>query len=105
MGSKSTQRRHSVPLEELSAVALAEMRRRYFMKSSEIAPRVYLRLTDNWIELTARFMSREHGVREMKDAIGREVLLGLDQAGILVASTTLQLVPAPSPKSHARKEE
>ena len=36
---------------------------------------------------------------------GREVLLGLDQAGILVASTTLQLVPAPSPKSHARKEE
>lgn len=96
-------RRHSVALEELSAAALAEMRKRYFMQSSEVAPRVYLRLTDNWIELTVRFMAREHGVREMKDSIGREVLLGMQQAGIPIASTTLQLIPAPAREEQTSK--
>ena len=86
-------RRHSVRLEELSASALEEMRRRYYMQPSNVTSKVYLRLTDNWIELTARFMAREHGVRELKDLIARDVLVALEQAGIPIASTTLQLVP------------
>jgi small-conductance mechanosensitive channel len=87
--------KHGVPLAELSESALAEMRRRYFLPPAEVTPRVYLRLTDNWIELTARFIAREHGVRELKDRIGREVLQGFENAGIPVASATLQLVPSP----------
>jgi small-conductance mechanosensitive channel len=84
--------RHSVQHEELSEDALREMQRRFFMKSPDVKPRVYLRLTDNWIELTVRFIARDHEIREQKDAISRDVLEAFEAAGIEVASTTLQLV-------------
>lgn len=87
---------HSLPLESLSAQALEEMSRRYFMKPSEVRPRVYVRLTDNWIELTVRFMAREHAVREQKDAMSREILEAFGRAGISVASTTVELTGAPA---------
>lgn len=46
--------KHSVRIQELSETQLKEMQRRYFMKSADIHPRVYVRLTDNWIEMTIR---------------------------------------------------
>jgi small-conductance mechanosensitive channel len=88
--------RHSVKLEELSAEAMAEMQRRFFMRSAEVKPRVYVRLTDNWIELTVRFVARDHGIREHKDAISRDILEAFDAAGLTLASTTLVLMP-PTP--------
>jgi hypothetical protein len=41
---------------EQSAEALAEMSRRYLVQKSEVEPRVFLKLTDNWIEFAARFV-------------------------------------------------
>lgn len=87
---------HSVSVEELGQSALEEMRRRYFMPRAEVKPRVYVRLTDNWIELTVRFIAREHGVREIKDRMSREVLKQFQSAGIPVASSTLQVQLLPS---------
>ena len=84
--------RHTVPIAELSEAAIVEMQRRYFMKRAEIAPRVYCRLTDNWIELTVRFVVRDHGIREVKDAMSREVLEALKREGIGVASQTLEVI-------------
>jgi hypothetical protein len=43
-----------------------------------------------------RFVVRDHGIREVKDAMTREILGGIKAAGIPVASTTIQLVGAPS---------
>ena len=83
--------RYSVRLEELSAEALDEMKRRYFMKTANVQPRVYMRLTDNWVELTVRFVARDHGIRELKDAISRDVLCELEAARIPIASTTLNV--------------
>jgi hypothetical protein len=56
---------------------------------------VYFRLTDNWLELTVRFVVRDHGIREQKDAVNREVLAGLDAAGIPIASATFDVVGLP----------
>lgn len=92
-------RRHSVQETQLSETALREMQRRYFMKTSDVRPRVYLRMTDNWVELTVRFIASEHGVREMKDRISRDVLSELEQEGIPIASATLQVVAQPSKTS------
>ncbi len=39
-----------------SAEALAEMSRRYLVARSEVEPRVFVRITDNWVELSARFV-------------------------------------------------
>ena len=64
------------------------------LEPPEIEPRVYLRLTDNWIELTLRFLAREHGVRDVKNRISRQILQELSAAGIGVASATFEIVKA-----------
>lgn len=88
-------RRHTVKTTELGAEALQELRRRYFVDSADMEPRVYWRLTDNWLDLSVRFVTRERGVREVKDALSRELLAELDAAGIPLASTTFELTGIP----------
>jgi small-conductance mechanosensitive channel len=58
-------------------------------------PAVFYRLTDNWLELTVRFIAPTHGVRELKDAMSRDILRRLDECGIGVASATLEVSLAP----------
>jgi small-conductance mechanosensitive channel len=84
-------RRHTVEASELGEAALAEMARRYFVKASELRPAVFYRMTDNWLELTVRFVAPTHAIRELKDAMTREILKGLRHAGIRVASTTIEI--------------
>ena len=87
---------HTIPANELSEEALRELSRRYFLKPTEVGPRVYYRLTDNWVELTVRFIVEERGIREVKDAMSREILEGLERAGISIASATFQIVGLPT---------
>lgn len=87
--------RHTVPIGELSAEALEELQRRYFLKPADAKPRVYYRLTDNWLELTVRFIAMDHNVRELKDALSRDILRALNEAGISVASATFEVVGIP----------
>ena len=87
--------RHGVPVSELSADALVELQRRYFLKATDVRSRVYFRLTDNWLELIVRFVVREHGIREQKDAISRDVLASFERAGIAIASATFEVVSMP----------
>jgi small-conductance mechanosensitive channel len=86
---------HTVAVTEMSEDALREMQRRYFVKRTEMNPMVYYRMTDNWLELTVRFIVEDHGIRKIKDAMSREILSGLDQAGIGIASATLEIVHMP----------
>ena len=88
-------RKYTVEASEMGQEALEEMRRRYFMERAPTEPRVYWRLTDNWLELTVRFVTREHGVRDIKDQMSREILQSLDEAGIGLASATFEIVGLP----------
>jgi small-conductance mechanosensitive channel len=88
--------RHTVDVTTLSAAQLEELQRRYILHDTRVEPRVYFRMTDNWLELTLRFVVGEHGIREAKDAITRDVLDGLDAAGIEVASATFELTNLPA---------
>ncbi len=85
-------RRHTVQASELGEAALQEMERRYFVKPSDMHPAVFWRLTDNWLELTVRFIAPTHAVRELKDAMTRQIIGALQRAGIRVASTTIEIV-------------
>ena len=87
--------RHTVKTRELSREALAELQRRYFIASSDLEPRVFWRLTDNWLELTVRFVAETHGIRALKDAMTRDILQALDEAGIGIASGTYEIVGMP----------
>jgi small-conductance mechanosensitive channel len=88
-------KRHTVKVSEVAKEDLEEMRRRYFLDSANLEPKVYLRLTDNWVQLAVRFVSRTRGSRELKDKISREVLAALDEAGIQVASATYEITGLP----------
>jgi small-conductance mechanosensitive channel len=90
-----TARRHTVNVVDLGEPELRELSRRYAIPQADLHPRVYWRLTDNWLELTVRFIVTDHGIREMKDAIVRDVLAAFDQAGIVIASATFEVVGLP----------
>jgi len=88
--------RHTVKIAELGEAALKEIEERYVVKRSAMNPKVYLRMTDNWVELTVRFLAEDHGVRDLKDAMTRDILTAMDAAGIGVASATFEVVGLPS---------
>jgi small-conductance mechanosensitive channel len=87
--------KHTIPISRLGDGALEELERRYAMKRAEMKPRVYQRMTDNWLELTVRFIAEDHGVRDLKDAMTRDILAALDKAKIGIASATFEIVGLP----------
>jgi small-conductance mechanosensitive channel len=81
---------------EKATPALERLRERFVLALEIVLePRVYLHLTDNWIELTLRFLVPVHGVRAIKDAMGREILAGLQEAHLEIASGTYEIVGLP----------
>lgn len=88
-------RRHTSEYGERSQRAMDVMMRRYFMQSASVEPKVYYRLTDNWLELSLRFLTEDRGVRDLKDAMSREILREFDAAGIGLASATFEIVGFP----------
>ena len=71
--------------------AMAEMTQRYPVPRTEVEPRVFVRATDNYMELSARFVVPMRTARSTKDAMTRRVVERLAAAGITVASTTVDV--------------
>ena len=74
---------------------LRDLDRLYGVASTSLEPKVYYRLTDNWLELTVRFVAEVHGVRELKDRMSRELLTEFERIGIGIASATFEIVGLP----------
>ena len=87
--------RYSAENIEPGRAALAAMSHRYAVEPIPTEPQVYYRLTDNWLELTVRFLTKTRGVRDVKDAMSREILRKYDAAGISLASATFEIVGLP----------
>jgi small-conductance mechanosensitive channel len=88
-------RRHTEDLADIGREAMEILQKRYDLPAPSIEPRVYYRLTDNWIELTVRFFVSDHGTRERKDRMAREILARMTEAGLQVASGTYAVVQMP----------
>ncbi len=83
------------PFWEASAGALAHMARRYLVHESEMAPHAFVELTDNWVELTARFVIPVRSARRIKSDISENVLRRYSAEGVAIASTTSEIVGFP----------
>ncbi len=68
--------------------AITQMRRRYPVGRADVEPRVFVRATDNWVELSARFVVPVRDARRVKDGMTRRVLHRFAEAGLSVASAT-----------------
>jgi len=67
------------------------VQREYGIQLDEYAPRVFWRLTDNWVELSVRFIVPARGVRGIKDQMTRTILAEFDRAGLEIASSTIEI--------------
>jgi small-conductance mechanosensitive channel len=88
-------RRNTTEIANLAEPELERLKQHFFIEAAEIRPKVYLRITDNWVELSVRFLCGTHDVRGLKDRISREILAGLDAAHIGIASGTYEIVGIP----------
>lgn len=75
--------------------AMAQMRRRYPVGRADVEPRVFVRATDNWVELSARFVVPVRDARRVKDEMTRRVLQRFEEAGLSVASATQEVTLHP----------
>jgi small-conductance mechanosensitive channel len=89
-------RRHTAPVIGRATPGLQHLRARYLMAEHvSLEPQVFLRLTDNWVELALRFIVPVHGVRGIKDAMNRDLLAAFTEARLEIASTTYEIVGLP----------
>ena len=68
--------------------AIQHMARRYPVPRAEVEPRVFATATDDYLELSARFVVPVRTARSVKDDLVRTVMRRLDEADISIASTT-----------------
>lgn len=91
----SVARKYTTDIASLGEDALAALERRYVLKRSDLEPKTYWRLTDNWLEITVRFLVPDWGIRPIKSDMSRDILDQFDQAGIGIASGTYDIVGMP----------
>jgi len=65
------------------------------VRDYDLRPRVFYRLTDNWVELALRFVVEADAARTTKDAISRDILSALEAKKIGIASATFEIVGLP----------
>lgn len=86
---------HAVPKTTMSTEALEQMKARYAVQTADLQPKVFWRITDDWLELTVRFVLPARSARGVKDAMSRFIVPELAAAGIEVASVTYDIVGLP----------
>jgi small-conductance mechanosensitive channel len=85
---------------ELQADAEAKLSRLvdlYPLKELKVEPTLYLAMTDNWVEITLRFVVDAQERRRVKDRLHRDLLQHFQaEEKIKVASTTIEIVGFPT---------
>ncbi len=97
--------RNTRDIANLAQPELDRLKRSFFIEAADTRPRVYLRITDNWVELSVRFLCRTHDIRGLKDRISRGILSGFDDANIGIASSTYDIVGLPPIKFETPDKE
>jgi small-conductance mechanosensitive channel len=88
-------KRNAVKADDVGEETLEMMEREYYVSAADMIPRVYYRLTDNWVELSLRFLAKEHGSRDMKDSMSREILDKFEAENIEIASSSIEIGDVP----------
>ena len=71
-------------------------RRQFAIKITPLEPRVFVRLTDNWIELGLVYPVDTDARRSFRSEISQHILAEFATAGIVIASQTVAIVQFPS---------
>lgn len=96
---------HAMDPNSVAAEAMGHLQARFGVDPIDLVPKVYWRITDNWLELTVRFVLGTHQIRGAKDAMSRYILGELDKAGIGIASATYDIVSLPPIEMRRSRED
>jgi small-conductance mechanosensitive channel len=88
-------RRHALTHEKIGDEEVSRLKENFGIEVGSIDPQSFWRITDNWLEVTVRFLAPDHGIRRIKDQMSREILAQLDEAKIGIASGTYAIVEVP----------
>ena len=91
-------RRHARTAQSLGEVEVRRLENRFGVAVDEIEPRVFWRITENWLEMTLRFLGPDHGIRGIKDQITRDIIDGFRASGIAIAAIRQEGVTIPATK-------
>jgi small-conductance mechanosensitive channel len=79
-------RKHALTEAAVGEAEVKRLEERFGVRVGEIDPSVYWRITENWVELTLRFLAPDHGIRSIKDRITRDILTAFRGSSIVIAA-------------------
>jgi small-conductance mechanosensitive channel len=87
---------YSEALQADAYAGLSKMSKRYPLQQTQVEPTIYLTMTDNWVEITLRYIVRARERRNVKAQLHRELLQHFEEIeNITIASTTMEIVGFP----------
>jgi len=87
---------YTAHLQEQAHIDLRELTKRYPIYEETVAPQLYLTMTDNWIEITLRYVVDARERRKVTAELHRELLEHFqDEPDVTVASATFEIVGFP----------
>ena len=90
--------------ETLGKVEVKRLEQRFGIDVGQIEPHVFWRITENWLDLTVRFLGPDHGIRKIKDSMTRDILAAFDKNKIMIAAPRQESVSEPAPpRSRAKR--
>lgn len=91
---------YSTDFQADARAELGEMVKTYLVHETPVEPLLYIVMTDNWIEMTLRYIVEARRRREVSGQLHRELLQHFEEeADITVASATIEIVGFPPLKS------
>ena len=89
----ATARRHAVTREKVGDAEVQRLKDRFGIDVGDLQPRVYWRVTPDWLELAVRYLAADHGGRSIKDAMTRDIMAGLESSNVEIGATRQEAVP------------
>lgn len=87
-------RTHAVTGEGIDEEERKRLEDRFGIAVGDIDPRVFWRITEDWLELTVRFLGPDHGIRGIKDRMTRDIMAGFARERVAIGATRQQAVAA-----------
>ena len=91
--------KYTAQLQEDAEAKLTKLIDRFPLKQTTVEPSIYFVMTDNWIEITLRFVMDAQEGRKVKAQLNRELLQQFEEEkNITIASATFDIVGFPTLK-------
>jgi len=92
-------------IEEQAKNEISHMEQKYFLSRGSMNAEVFVRLTDNWIELTARYVTPVRQRRMIRSRVSQKILEDIENSeSIKIASQTVDIVGFPKASTDRPQE-